>query len=100
MDVMCPEQIASRIRQRRYQMLVHSYLYYQLGTSIIEDLTFDRWARELVRLQTDFPEIASNVEFHKDFIGFDGTSGYDLPFGLPRIQRIGDNLLEHGGNRQ
>jgi hypothetical protein len=88
--------IAERIRQRRYQMLVHSFLYYQLGTSIIEDSTFDRWARELVQLQADHPGIAETVEFHKDFIGFDGTTGFDLPYGLPQIQRIGERLLRFG----
>lgn len=92
------QTIAEKIKQRRRQMLVHSYLYYQLGTSIIDDFTFDRWARELVKLQADFPDIAATVEYHKDFIDFDGSSGFDLPFALPDIQRVGNRLLKYEEN--
>ncbi|SEN20936.1 hypothetical protein [Paenibacillus sp. OV219] len=85
--------IYSRIKQRRYQILVHSYIYYQRMTSIIDDATFDRWSRELVQLQERHPDIADTVDFAKEFKGFDGTTGFDLPYGLPRIQMIGNNLL-------
>lgn len=91
------DYIAAKIKQRRYQILVHSYLYYQRMASIVEDATFDRWARELVQLQHDFPDIAATVEFAKDFKGFDATTGFDLPYATPRIQRIGDNLIQPKG---
>lgn len=87
--------IVERIKQRRYQMLVHSYLYYQRDESIVDDSTFDRWARELVQLQQEHPHIAEQVEFHNHFIAFDGTTGFDLPFTMPKIQNIGDRLLRY-----
>jgi NAD-dependent DNA ligase len=93
------DEISAKIKQRRFQILVHSYLYYQRMTSIVEDVTFDRWARELVKLQEQYPDIADTVEFAKDFKGFDATTGFDLPYATPRIQRIGDNLLSQRGKR-
>lgn len=61
-------------------MLIHSTLYYRLDKSIITDVQFDKWARELAQLQRDYPEISDAVPYHKEaFNGFDGTTGYDLP---------------------
>ena len=43
------------IRQRRSQMLVHSYLYYRLDKPIISDDTWQKWANELAELQRENP---------------------------------------------
>lgn len=93
------ESIRSKIRQRRYQMLVHSYLYYRRCTSIISDEKFDRWARELVKLQHDYPEIAATVNYAEAFAGFDATTGYDLPYSDHDIQQIGEKLIAYKGER-
>ncbi|WP_375790254.1 DNA ligase LigA-related protein [Paenibacillus agricola] len=37
---------ADLIARRRRQIFVHSAIYYRLGTSVIDDATFDRWGRE------------------------------------------------------
>jgi hypothetical protein len=66
-----------------------------MGTSIIEDSQFDKWARELVKLQNDHPDVAAQVDFHKSFIGFDGTTGFDLPYTMPQIVRIADRLIAY-----
>jgi hypothetical protein len=87
--------IVGQIRQRRMQVLVHSYLYYQLDTSIISDHTFDRWCNELVQLTEQYPEEASQVIYHKEFEGFDGSTGCDLPFSYPHIQSIGNKILKY-----
>ena len=89
------QTITEKIQQRRYQMLVHSYLYYQLNNNIIDDHTFDRWAKELVELQELCPEEARKARFHEEFLEFDGSSGYDLPYTMPAIQAIGDKLLRN-----
>lgn len=88
------QQLKERILQRRYQLIVHSYLYYQRGTSLITDATYDRWARELERLQADHPDIAATVPLHNEFKSFDAASGFDLPYGLPWVQRYGDWLVD------
>ena len=51
-------KIAELILQRRLQMLVHSYIYYELNDNIISDNTWSKWAVELADLQNKYPEIA------------------------------------------
>lgn len=83
------------INRRQRQVLVHSFLYYQLGTSIIDDYTFDQWALELANLMKDNKETAKKSEYYTYFIDFDGSSGFDLPFAHPDIQSTGYRLLAY-----
>ena len=46
---------AARLRQLATQFLVHSFLYYRLGESVLEDGAFDRLAEELRRLREAQP---------------------------------------------
>jgi hypothetical protein len=91
--------ITELINRRRMQMLVHSYLYYQLGESIISDYDFDYWAKELVDLQRDYPEESKQVRYYEEFKDFDGSSGFDLPYSMPNIQKIGNRLLDYSRNK-
>lgn len=72
-------RIAELIQQRRLQILVHSCIYYALNKNIISDATWDKWARELVQLQKDYPKIAKEVIYADAFLGFDASTGFDLP---------------------
>lgn len=92
------QTITEKIQQRRYQMLVHSYLYYQLNNSIVSDSDFDRWAKELVELTENHPEEARKTRYHEEFKNFDGSSGFDLPYNIPKIQDIGNRLLRRKSN--
>lgn len=92
--------IAEVIQQRRYQMLVHSFIYYQLNQSIVSDHDFDKWAKELVVLQERYPDIAKTVVYHNEFKAFDGSSGFDLPYNLPEIQERAMRVLEEYKKRQ
>jgi hypothetical protein len=66
-----------RIRQRRVQMLVHSYLYYQLDAPIVSDDTWQRWADELSALQREHP---ARIRFYDaEFADWDGSTGMHLP---------------------
>lgn len=58
--------------------MIHSYIYYKLGQSIISDQKWDAGARELVKLQQKYPAIAKKVKFAKVFDGFTGETGYYL----------------------
>lgn len=84
------DEIKQRINNLRRKMLVHSYLYYRLCTSIINDSVFDKWAKELVKLQSEYPEIVAECIYAKEFEVFDGTTGFDLPR---------DNWVENTANR-
>ncbi len=72
------KQIAAKIKQRRLQLLVHSYIYYRLNDNIVSDYDWGRWAKELVELQNKYPEISKQVIHHDIFIDFDGSTGFNL----------------------
>lgn len=72
-------EIAEKIQQRRLQILVHSCIYYELDRNIVSDATWDKWAKELVKLQAQHPYIAKEVIWADAFKGFDGSTGFDLP---------------------
>ena len=50
--------ITSYIMRRINQILVHSYLYEKCNVNIIDDSTWDKWAKELVSLIHKYPDIA------------------------------------------
>lgn len=74
------QSVRERIRQRRRQMLVHSYIYYELDKSIISDSKWSMWAKELARLQSEYPKESSEVEFSEEFADWDGSTGAFLNF--------------------
>jgi len=82
------------INRRERQLLVHSFLYYQLNENIISDHTFDLWSKELAKAIIDHPETFKQSVYADGFKNFDGSSGYDLPFHLPEIQNTGYRLLK------
>ncbi|MDS9997112.1 DNA ligase LigA-related protein [Bacillus atrophaeus] len=89
------KDILELIGRRRRQILVHSFLYYQLNENIIVDHTFDLWSKELVQLQEKYPEESRQAVYYAEFTKFDGSSGYDLPYSLPEIQSTGHKLLDY-----
>lgn len=67
------------IKRRRLQLLVHSCIYYGMDMNLIDDHTFDKWSDELVKLQTDYPEVSKQVEWYDAFKDWDGSTGAFLP---------------------
>lgn len=64
------------------QMIVHSYLYYVMDTNIVDDDTWQRWANELVSLQSRWQELAmtKKIDFYDDvFADWNGSTGMHLP---------------------
>ena len=80
--------ILSRINHRERQILVTSYLYYNLDENIITDEKFDKYAFDLVGMMKKYPEEFKQSEFYLGFTEFDGSSGFDLPYMDPRIERV------------
>ncbi|OYD08569.1 DNA ligase LigA-related protein [Paludifilum halophilum] len=87
-------EILGLIRRRRRQVLIHSFLYYRMNTSIVSDGQYDGWARELAELQTKYPEIAAEVEYAEYFADFgESVTGFDLPLHLPEVEQAARRVL-------
>lgn len=77
--------IVARIKQRRRQLIVHSFIYYRLSDNIVSDHKYDEWARELIDLQQKYPEEAKEAPYAKDFEGFQMGDSFKLPMGEPWV---------------
>lgn len=88
-------EIRQLIRRRRRQILVHSCLYYQLDASLVSDPIFDSWCKELTKLQEQYPKISAHVEYAREFKGFTGVTGFNLPYGNPEITTTAMRLLQY-----
>lgn len=87
------QTIKEKIKQRRRQMLVHSYIYYELDDNIISDAQWAKWAKELEQLQKDYPKESAEVEEYEQFKDWDGSSGAFLNFS-DAIKTVAKNLLK------
>jgi hypothetical protein len=88
-------KIAQKIQQRRLQLLIHSYLYYEEDTNIISDHTWNKWAVELVNLQKKYPEIAEKVIYSEQFMDWDGSSGAYFTYDESTIYRAKFLLMQN-----
>lgn len=71
------QTLSEKIRQRRIQMLVHSYIYYHMDDNIVSDDKWQEWADELTELQ----KRKQNIGFYDEaFADWSGASGAFLPF--------------------
>ena len=86
-------KIAEKIQQRRLQLLIHSCIYYELDQNFITDKKWDEWARELVKLQKDNPEISEKVIWYDAFKDWDASTGAFLPLKDKWIINKAKNLL-------
>ena len=71
--------VKSLITQRRYQVLIHSIIYYKMDDNIVSDDTWAKWALELEELQNKYPDIASQCPYAEAFKEFDHSTGMNLP---------------------
>lgn len=92
-------EIAERIQQRRYQLLIHSCIYYHLNTNLISDKTWDGWAKELQVLQTTYPNISEQVTLHEYFRDWDASTGAFLPITLEWVISLAKHVLKLGSNK-
>lgn len=82
-------------------IIVHSYLYYELDSSIISDQEFDKKSRELVALKNTYPDLWETSEYYHIFGDeYTGATGFHLYHGLTKLQQekiraIADILLNN-----
>lgn len=89
------ENIIELIGRRRRQILVHSYIYYILDRNLIDDATWSKWALELYNLQNNHPEESANAPLYDEFVGFDYSTGSDLPLDAPWIIITAERLIQY-----
>ena len=81
-----------QIAKRRRQIIVHRYIYYVLSTSLITDLQYDMWDRELTSLVAQYPEAAATAAYADDCpskcVG--SSNLWDYP---RELQYLGDSLV-------
>ena len=79
-----------RILHLRRLMLVHSYLYYELGESQVSDHLWQEWADELAELQGTFDW---RIGFYDpQFRDWDGSTGYHLKYDVS-VRRVAERLM-------
>lgn len=87
------QKISDLIQRRRLQLLVHSCIYYELDQNIISDKQWDEWARELVKLQKEYPEESKEVIWYDAFKDWDASTGAFLPIKDEWVIRKSKQLL-------
>lgn len=76
------EETLALISRRERQILVHSYLYYEMDSSIIGDYTWSMWAQELYDLCKEHPEEFKASPYYKQFKKFDPCTGFKIYKGV------------------
>lgn len=90
------EEVYHKILQRRRQILVHSYIYYELDDSLVEDSKWSKWSRELVDLQKFYPDISKEAPYYESFKDFDASTGFDFKYD-EKTKRKAEMLLSMRG---
>ncbi|MBO6272762.1 hypothetical protein J6O48_08295 [bacterium] len=91
-------EIAELIQQRRYQILVHSCIYYVMSNNIISDRQWDEWAKELKTLQENYPEISKKTPLYEYFNDWDASTGEFLPIREQWVINLANYVLKLCGN--
>tara|TARA_B110000858_G_C17807013_1_gene478643 strand:- start:1808 stop:2101 length:294 start_codon:yes stop_codon:yes gene_type:complete len=87
------QTIKEKIRQRRSQMLVHSYIYYEKDDNIVSDFKWQEWADELRDLQNNHPDECNIGFYDKEFEGWTGAGGSHLPLRNPEVMDKAEKII-------
>ena len=91
------QTFSEKLKQRRSQMLIHSYIYYHLDTNIISDHQWQDWADELTEMQSQYPQLTNIGFYDKGFSDWNGSTGMHLPVDgwiRDKAQRLLDKHLK------
>ena len=88
------DEVKSKIRQRRAQMLIHSCIYYEMNDNIVSDHQWQAWADELQKLQEENPDCCNIGFFDYEFRDWTGATGNHLPHRQPWVYNKAQYLLE------
>ena len=60
-------------------IIVHSILYYDFDTNLVDDRVYDMNMVQLTEMMRSYPKAASKSRYAYAFRGFTGSTGYDIP---------------------
>ena len=92
------DAVLAKINQRRRQIMIHSYIYYELNDNIVTDAQWSQWAKELVWLQQEFADISKEGVYYDQFRKFDASTGFDFEYPI-EIKNRAAQLLAHKGEK-
>lgn len=90
----------TKIQVLQRWVLIHSFLYYELDYSFVDDHAYDSNTKQLVDMMNEYPDEASQTRYAYAFEGYDGSTGYDLLSKLSKehydlVRRDGWNLKDN-----
>lgn len=68
-------------------ILIHSIIYYKLNTTVVSDQVYDNNSKQLVQLKNSNPDDFNNSKWYKQFVNFEGSTGFDLFAKLNKKQK-------------
>lgn len=72
---------------QRY-IILHSYIYYELNNTVIDDRLYDIKAKELVKYKNEYPELWKSSMYYKQFgDDYNGATGFTLFHDLDEHQK-------------
>jgi len=74
------EIIKENIKRKRLQILVNSYIYYNMNTSYLLDYQYDKICKELIVLQNEYPALSKQVVYYHEFKDFNSTTGFNFKY--------------------
>lgn len=74
---MIQQTLNEEVQQLRICLAFHSYIYYEIGTSVIPDNKWDVWALRLKVLQDRYGD-SYDIKYDDWFKDWDGTTGFLL----------------------
>ena len=79
--------VSLKIQELQIWVLVHSFLYYELNTNIVNDKTYDANAKQLYLMMQLNEEEALKSPYRKVFEGYMPDTGFDLYSKLDKEQK-------------
>lgn len=89
------KEVRSLITRRRRQILLHSYIYYELNDNLIDDVTWSKWALDLEHLQSIFTEESAAALYYEEFKDFDHSTGAGLDYFKSEIIDVAKLLIKY-----
>lgn len=87
--------IADKISYKQRQILIHSFIYYNLDNNRISDQDYDKLSYSLVDMMKKHPDGFRQSEYKDVFEFFDASSGFGLYESLTDEQKEMIEVIAH-----